>query len=157
VLALCAPLLVPGLHPSKLFSSGPGLGGTGEGTGGSTPGLPGVLSQTIADQRDKHPSAVFSYTTTALQSLQSNDPQYFRQYVSDTLTGDLGWMLSGYAAEANRIGTLPAPQGLMDPSSAEQVTTMVPPANSGATARCRSSCPCLIRPQRSPCRRESGW
>ena len=30
VLALCAPLIVPGLHASKLFSSGPGIGGTGE-------------------------------------------------------------------------------------------------------------------------------
>src|SRR6266567_4515897 len=29
VLALCAPLIVPGLHPSKLFSSGPGIGGRG--------------------------------------------------------------------------------------------------------------------------------
>src|SRR6202453_4318405 len=28
VLALCVPLLVPGLHPNKLFSSGPGIGGT---------------------------------------------------------------------------------------------------------------------------------
>ena len=27
VLALCAPLVVPGLHASKLFSSGPGIGG----------------------------------------------------------------------------------------------------------------------------------
>src|SRR5580658_5196954 len=28
ILALCVPLIVPGLHPSKLFSSGPGIGGT---------------------------------------------------------------------------------------------------------------------------------
>src|SRR6266704_6420205 len=35
VLALCAPLIVPGLHPSKLFSSGPGIGGTG-GDGGQS-------------------------------------------------------------------------------------------------------------------------
>src|SRR5579863_2578048 len=26
ILALCVPLIVPGLHPSKLFSSGPGIG-----------------------------------------------------------------------------------------------------------------------------------
>src|ERR1700748_2845772 len=31
VLALCAPLIVPGLHASKLFSSGPGIGGRGGG------------------------------------------------------------------------------------------------------------------------------
>ena len=33
VLALAVPLIVPGLHPSKLFSSGPGIGGTGGGGG----------------------------------------------------------------------------------------------------------------------------
>src|SRR5580658_1012591 len=33
VLALAVPLIVPGLHPSKLFSSGPGIGGNGGGTG----------------------------------------------------------------------------------------------------------------------------
>ena len=33
VLALCVPLILPGLHPSKLFSSGPGIGGTGGGGG----------------------------------------------------------------------------------------------------------------------------
>src|ERR1700724_1949763 len=31
VLALCVPLLLPGLHASKVFSSGPGIGGTGGG------------------------------------------------------------------------------------------------------------------------------
>ena len=32
VLALCAPLLIPGLHPSKVFSSGPGIGGDPDGS-----------------------------------------------------------------------------------------------------------------------------
>src|SRR2546423_4631250 len=39
VLALCAPLIVPGLHASKLFSSGPGIGGRG-GTRGEGPCAP---------------------------------------------------------------------------------------------------------------------
>ena len=68
VLALCAPVLLPGLHPSKLFSSGPGIGGDGSG-GGSVPlSLPGALSQTVAqlhesrqgndggDRENRHPN-----------------------------------------------------------------------------------------------------
>ena len=122
VLALCAPLLLPGLHPSKLFSSGPGIGG---GVGGITPGLPGVLSKTISDLRDKHTSEVFTYTTNVPQALQESDPQYFRQYVADTLTADSGWVLSGYQANATQIGTIPEPEGLTDPSSFRLVTTVV--------------------------------
>ncbi|MGH3198025.1 MAG: transglutaminaseTgpA domain-containing protein, partial [Streptosporangiaceae bacterium] len=125
VLALCAPLLLPGLHPSKLFSSGPGTGGPGGPGGAATLGLPGVLSKTISDLRDKHISEVFTYTTTAPQNLQENDPQYFRQYVADTLTTDSGWALSAYAVGATRIGTMPAPAGLTDPSSFRLVTTVV--------------------------------
>ena len=124
VLALCVPLLLPGLHPSKLFSSGPATGGPG-GLGSAALGLPGVLSKTISDLRDKHTSEVFSYTTTAPQNLRENDSQYFRQYVADTLTTDSGWALSGYAVNATRIGTIPAPAGLADPSSFPRVTTVV--------------------------------
>jgi transglutaminase-like putative cysteine protease len=124
VLALCVPLLLPGLHPSKLFSSGPASGGPG-GPGGAALGLPGVLSKTISDLRDKHTSQVFTYTTTAPQNLRENDSQYFRQYVADTLTTDSGWALSGYAVNATRIGTIPAPAGLADPSSFRRVTTVV--------------------------------
>ena len=54
VLALAVPLIVPGLHPSKLFSSGPGIGGTG-GSGGDTLGLPGALSQAVAQLHENRP------------------------------------------------------------------------------------------------------
>src|ERR1700746_397626 len=47
VLALCAPLIVPGLHASKLFSSGPGIGGTG-GSGGQSLTPPRALEQAVA-------------------------------------------------------------------------------------------------------------
>ncbi|HLN69069.1 MAG TPA: transglutaminaseTgpA domain-containing protein, partial [Streptosporangiaceae bacterium] len=123
-LALCAPLLLPGLHPGKLFSSGPGIGGPG-GAGSTAQGLPGVLSKTISDLRDKHPSEVFTYTTNAPRNLQENDPQYFRQYVAGTLTADSGWVLSGYQASATQIGTIPKPGGLNDPLSFQLVTTVV--------------------------------
>jgi TgpA N-terminal domain/Transglutaminase-like superfamily len=125
VLALCAPLLLPGLHPSKLFASGPGIGNAGGGEGGTILGLPGVLSKTIADLRDKHTSEMFSYVTNASQSLQKNDPQYFRQYVSDTLTTDSGWVLASYQDNAAQTTAIPPPAGLADPSSFPLVTTTV--------------------------------
>jgi transglutaminase-like putative cysteine protease len=121
VLALCAPLLVPGLHPSKLFSSGPGIGGTGGGTGSLS--LPSTLSQTIRDLQEKHPSVVFTYTTSATARAESDDAQYFRQYVSDTLSDDpanLGWQVSNYGAGAQPLVLMPGPQGL--------ASTVAPPA-----------------------------
>src|SRR6202011_5963486 len=58
VLALCAPLLLPGLHPSKLFSSGPGIGGNGDGGIGLSLSLPSALSETVTQLRESHPSTV---------------------------------------------------------------------------------------------------
>src|SRR5271154_5522269 len=90
ILALCVPLIVPGLHPSKLFSSGPGIGGTG-GTGAGL-SLPDTLSQTMRELQAKHPTTVLSYTTTA-----AKDPPYLQTYVYDDLT-DSGWHNTDYAA-----------------------------------------------------------
>src|SRR5579859_8298236 len=53
VLALCVPLLVPGLHPSKLFSSGPGIGGSGGSGTGAGLSLPDTLSQTLRELQAK--------------------------------------------------------------------------------------------------------
>jgi transglutaminase-like putative cysteine protease len=126
VLALCAPLLVPGLHPSKLFSSGPGIGGTGGGTGSLS--LPSTLSQTIRDLQEKHPSVVFTYTTSASTRVESDDAQYFRQYVSDTLSDDpsrLGWQVSNYGAGAQPLALMPGPQGLASAVAPLEVKTTV--------------------------------
>ena len=123
VLALCAPLIVPGLHPSKLFSSGPGIGGSGGGSGSSL-GLPSALSQTVTQLHESQPRTMFTYTTKASQSQQANDAEYFRQYVFDTL-GDTGWQVDDYAAHAVRVSSIPGPQGLTDTTSAQTVTTSV--------------------------------
>src|SRR5580658_5886319 len=58
VLALCVPLILPGLHPSKLFSSGPGIGGAGGNGGGSggTRATPGALSDTLTALKEGRPS-----------------------------------------------------------------------------------------------------
>jgi TgpA N-terminal domain/Transglutaminase-like superfamily/Domain of unknown function (DUF4129) len=123
VLALCVPLLLPGLHASKLFSSGPGIGGTGgDGPGALT--LPSALSQAVAQLHDNNPKVVFTYTTSASKDLQSNDAQYFRQYVFDTL-GASGWQVVNYTTGAAPVGSLPRPQGLTDLSAAQLVNTTI--------------------------------
>ena len=123
VLALCAPLLVPGLHPSKLFSSGPGIGGTGTGTGALS--LPSALGQAVNQLRDTHPSVEFTYTTSASASIQSSDAQYFRQYVFDTLADGTGWEVADYTDGAGSAESMPLPQGLSDMSSLPEVKTVV--------------------------------
>ncbi len=124
VLALCAPLLLPGLHPSKLFSSGPGIGGNGDGSGGLSLSLPSALAQTVTQLREPRPSTVFTYTTSASQAQQSNDAEYFGQYVFDTLAED-GWQVNDYTAHTVPIDALPDPQGLTDATVAQTVTTTV--------------------------------
>ena len=78
VLALCAPLIVPGLHASKLFSSGPGIGGTGGDGGGQSLTLPSAPNQAVAQLHESQPRALFTYSTNATQSQQASDAEYFR-------------------------------------------------------------------------------
>ena len=110
VLALCAPLLLPGLHPSKLFSSGPGIGGDGSGGGGVSLSLPGALSQTVTQLRENHPSTVLTYTTNASPAQQDSDAQYFTQYVFDSLAEN-GWQASDYSAHTVPIDGPAEPRG----------------------------------------------
>jgi transglutaminase-like putative cysteine protease len=127
VLALAVPLIVPGLHPSKLFSSGPGIGGSG-GSGGDTLGLPSALSQAVSQIHENHPRTIFTYRTNATASQQASDAEYFRQYVFDTLGGG-GWQVDDYTARAVplTLSSLPSPQGLTDTTSVQTVTTTVIP------------------------------
>ena len=128
VLALAVPLIVPGLHPSKLFSSGPGIGGRGDGSGGDTLGLPSALSQAVSQIHENHPRTIFTYRTNATASQQASDAEYFRQYVFDTL-GNGGWQVDDYTAHAVplTLNSLPSPQGLTDTTSFQTVTTTVIP------------------------------
>jgi transglutaminase-like putative cysteine protease len=123
VLALCAPVIVPGLHPSKLFSSGPGIGGRG-GSGGQSLALPNALSQAVTQLHEPAPRTVFTYTTSASASMQASNAQYFRQYVSDTLGGS-GWQVDNYAANSVPVSALPDPEGLTDATVAQTVITRV--------------------------------
>src|SRR6266487_1436587 len=123
VLALCAPLIVPGLHASKLLSSGPGIGGTG-GSGGQSLTLPSALNQAVAQLHEGQPRTLFTYTTNATQAEQAKDAQYFRQYVFDTM-GDSGWEVDNYAARSVPVNSIPGPQGLTDSSDVQTVRTTV--------------------------------
>jgi transglutaminase-like putative cysteine protease len=119
VLALCVPLLVPGLHPSKLFSSGPGIGGSGGSATAPGLSLPDTLSQTMRELQAKHPTTVLSYTSSAAKS-----PPYLQTYVYDDLT-DSGWHNNEYATGEAQTSTIPPAQGLLDPAAYRQVRTVV--------------------------------
>jgi transglutaminase-like putative cysteine protease len=123
VLALCAPLLVPGLHASKVFASGPGIGGTGGGTGSLS--LPSALSQTVRDLQENKPSEVFTYSTDASVSMENDDAQYFRQYVFDTLNDGTGWQVTNYGGGAGPLTAMPGPQGLSNSAVPLVVRTTV--------------------------------
>ncbi len=129
VLALCVPLILPGLHANKLFSTGkPGIGS--HGVGASSPAAPDALAQTISELRESHPTKVLAYTTTASPALEAEDSQYLQQYVLDTL-GDSGWQLSPYYVGASQATALPPPQGLTGYSAAQVVTTLVTSVTKG--------------------------
>lgn len=126
VLALAVPLIVPGLHPSKLFSSGPGIGGRGGSGEGDALGLPSALSQTVSQIHENHPRTIFTYRTNATASQQASDAEYFRQYVFDTM-GSGGWQVDDYTAHAVplTLNSLSSPEGLTDTTSVQTVTTTV--------------------------------
>ena len=124
VLALCAPLIVPGLHASKLFSSGPGIGGTGGSGGTQSLTLPGALNQAVSQLHESQPRALFTYSTNASQSQQASDAEYFRQYVLDSL-GDKGWKVDNWAARSVPVSSMPGPTGLTGLTAPQTVRTIV--------------------------------
>jgi transglutaminase-like putative cysteine protease len=91
LLALCTPLLIPGLHAASLTSAdwvfGPGTGLA------NSPGLYDPLTTAAQDLKESRPTTVLTYTTNAPESLQEDNPQYLQQYVYTTVTDDQGWQL----------------------------------------------------------------
>src|SRR5580704_16220505 len=89
VVALCVPLIIPGLHVTRLFGSGqPGIGGHGAGAGAGA-GFPDPNTQMSNELHTTQAQVEFSYTSTAI------NPQYFQVYVLDNLTGTQGWKIFG--------------------------------------------------------------
>jgi transglutaminase-like putative cysteine protease len=123
VLALCVPLVVPGLHATQLFSSGqPGIGGTSgasSGDAGSGVGFPDPDTQLSNELHTSQDSEEFVYTTSSIS------PDYFQLYVLDNLTGD-GWrMFSQPESLVPADPRLPTPPGLTEGAVATPVTTRV--------------------------------
>ena len=125
VVALILPLVVPGLHVTRLFGGGQvGIGGrpgAGAGGGGSV-GFPSddtQLSQTLSSELDTPTATVLVYTTAAEQ------PDYLQIYVLDKLT-DSGWSLFSQRESLVHVtSTLPLPPGLTNTSSASLVGTKI--------------------------------
>ena len=115
VLALFLPLVIPGLHVTRLFGSGqPGIGGrAGSGAGGGGPGVgfPGVdtvLSQQLNSELNSRSADVLDYTTA------QTSPDYLQIYALDELT-DSGWQLFSQRESKVPVNpALPAPPGLVD-------------------------------------------
>jgi transglutaminase-like putative cysteine protease len=118
ILALCVPLIVPGLHASKLISSGSAAGGTSSSSSSSggtsgTLALPYDLKQTVT-QLEGPVTPVFNYVT-ADEPRWASDPPYFREVVYDNLNDTLGWETSDFTqqeTQVTRATAVPAAQGL---------------------------------------------
>jgi transglutaminase-like putative cysteine protease len=115
VIALLAPLLVPGLHAARLASSD-WVFGNGTGTGG-TP-IPDFLS-VVSQQLQGRPHVVMTYVTN------DQDPGYLQQEVRYTLTDTNGWEepFEDENITTYPFSTLPAEQGVASPGSL--VTTTI--------------------------------
>ena len=83
VLALCAPLLVPGLHAARIASAD-WVFGNSNGTGSGT-AVPDLLTGIATDLQDIHPHVVMTYTTS------DPHPGYLQQEVLYTLSATGGW------------------------------------------------------------------
>jgi transglutaminase-like putative cysteine protease len=122
--ALILPLVIPGLHVTRLFGGQAGIGGrpgTGAGAGGAV-GFPSddtQLSQTLSSELDTPTATVLAYSTAV------QDPDYLQIYVLDKLT-DSGWSLFSQRESLVHVtSTLPLPPGLTNTSSASLVNTRI--------------------------------
>jgi transglutaminase-like putative cysteine protease len=132
VLALCAPLLVPGLHAGKLLSSDWGFGSGSSGAG--TIMLPDPLNATAQELKDNKGTVVMTYTTTASSILQQWYPAYLQQDVFDTLTDSVTdpWqLLTNQTVMRPFDEKLPTEQALTIPGS-PKITTNIAVAKGAA-------------------------
>ena len=124
VVALILPLVIPGLHVTRLFGGQAGIGGrggAGVSTGAGGVGFPGVdtqFSQQLSAELNTPAQIVLGYNT-AVQS-----PDYLQLYVLDKLT-DSGWALTQPESVVRVDPRLPAPPGLVDAALDGSVSTTV--------------------------------
>ncbi len=134
VLALFVPLIVPGLHASKLFSSGPGIGGSGGSSSGAAVALPDALQQTLRQLQKTRPTEVLRYVTSATAQLMKDDPPYLQTYVYDNLT-DSGVWTGDYTAGERQASAIPQPAGVTNPAALPRFSIAVDVADDALTSR----------------------
>ena len=134
VLALFVPLIVPGLHASKLFSSGPGIGGSGGSSSGAAVALPDALQQTLRQLQKTRPTEVLRYVTSAPAQLMKDDPPYLQTYVYDNLT-DSGLWTGDYTAGERQASAIPQPAGVTNPAALPRFSIAVDVADDALTSR----------------------
>lgn len=106
LLALTAPLLIPGLHTKHIGTT---QWAFGLGNGSGSVSMPDPLAQTGAQLQEARPKTVFTYQTSQPQSLRAFK-QYLQMYVM-TL-GDNGWVLgSGSGLSTVPVDSQLPPQG----------------------------------------------
>jgi transglutaminase-like putative cysteine protease len=110
VLALFLPVLVPGLHVTRLVGGQPGIGGrSGDATAGGV-GLPSPETVVSQQLQESKPQDVLTY---AAIGPGPTVPQYLQLYVLDQVT-DTGWQSAGQdtVSLADSRGVMPTAPGL---------------------------------------------
>ncbi|HUN34071.1 MAG TPA: DUF3488 and transglutaminase-like domain-containing protein [Trebonia sp.] len=111
VLALCLPVLVPGLHVTRLVGGQPGIGGRpGPGGGPGGAGLPALETVVSQDLQESTPQSILTYRGIGKGATV---PQYLQLYVLDNLT-DAGWQAASQSSVSltQSQGVMPIAPGL---------------------------------------------
>jgi transglutaminase-like putative cysteine protease len=117
--ALCLPLVIPGLHSTRLFGGQPGIGGSGGDVGGAIQGFPDPNTQLSNELHQPRASILLVYQTS------DPTPDYLQLYVLDHLTEN-GWQLFGAPESLAPVSPrLPAPPGLTATSGATPESTTI--------------------------------
>jgi transglutaminase-like putative cysteine protease len=119
-LALCLPLLIPGLHVTRLFGGQPGIGGRAGHVAAPAAGFPDPTAQLSQELHQGQASTVLVYTSSAAL------PDYLQIYTLDKLTADKGWQLFAQPeSQAEVRPDLPAAPGLTRTAGSTITTTHV--------------------------------
>jgi hypothetical protein len=115
LVALFIPMLVPGLHVTRLFGGGSaGIGGNGAGG----VGFPSPQTQLSKELREARATPVLQYTST------DPAPGYLQVYVLDDLTAS-GWQLGPHESVVPMGPGLPTAPGLSAAAPKQYETTHV--------------------------------